>query len=208
MIGIIIILSGILFGLILVCTICTIIDYCEWKYDRIDECCPKISFKTFKTMYEINPSAFQKYESCVKYNGDYVEFISYRDMKKYQRYSRIENKNNKKEKSDKATIQMLESFQKDIDNYRKKNESEIKQYSDAIIKQVKESTEKYEKLKSEPDDDHMIGSTYILRKIGTNDMITKTVYFSSVEDEQKWIEKWKDELKVTCTKSGNRTQGW
>lgn len=176
------IILGVFFLLL---SILFLIWYIEWRC-YLGETTPKISFKTFESIYDIDSKNFYLFDTWFKYNGKAVDFKSIIDVLRYAGFRRQLSKNKNNEIKIKKTIELINDFQKTIDEYKKSKESELKEYSDTIIKQVKESTERYEKLKSEPDDNHMIGGIYEFWKISTNETMTKSAYFLSIEDEEDW----------------------
>lgn len=141
---IVVIISAIIFLVF----IALLFNYCDWKIN-IAKTAPRISFKTFKTMYELNPNSFLLSSTFFKHNYHLAEFNSYISLLRYCLFKHNLNKKYSEERRRERTEELIESFQKDIDDYKEQQKSELKQYSDAIIKQVKESTERYEKMKGE-----------------------------------------------------------
>lgn len=134
--------------IILLVFLALLIDYCNWKI-AIAKTAPRISFKTFKTMYELNPNSFLLSSTYFKHDYKLAEFNSYISLLKYYLFKHNLDKKYSMDIRRERTEELIESFQKDIDDYKEQQKSELKQYSDAIIKQVKESTERYEKMKGE-----------------------------------------------------------
>lgn len=143
------IIFEIIFGIIiLLLLVWFLYDYFYWRLS-LSETAPRISFKTFKAMYELNPYSFLLSSTFFEHNYKLVEFNSYISLLRYYLFKHNLNKKYSMDIRRERTEELIESFQKDIDDYKEQQESELKQYSDAIIKQVKESTERYEKMKGE-----------------------------------------------------------
>lgn len=134
--------------IILLVFLALLFNYCDWKIN-VAKTAPRISFKTFKTMYELNPNSFLLSSTYFKHNYKLAEFNSYISLLRYYLFKHNLDKEYSKERRRERTEDLIESFQKDIDDYKEQQESELKKYSYLIIKQVKESTERYEKMKGD-----------------------------------------------------------
>ena len=132
------IICGIFFSLL-------ITYYLSWRFD-LEEYAPRIPYKTFYHMYVINPDAFALWDTQVRYKHDTLEFRSFLDVIRYKRFHHRVTKQHVISKRNELTIEMLQSFQQDIEDYKQQQAEGIKRYSNAIVEQARQSTEKYNKL--------------------------------------------------------------
>lgn len=117
-----------LIGIIIVAVF--IVTYLLWRVDR-EKDTPRISFKLFKEMYQLNPKKWSMYENYLFVNyadntSHRVDFNSFIDWLRYGRF-RIKVKNNKnKQVRYNAEVELVKELQKEIDKYQKENIKEIK----------------------------------------------------------------------------------
>lgn len=103
--------------IILLVFLALLIDYCNWKI-AIAKTAPRISFKTFKTMYELNPNSFLLSSTYFKHDYKLAEFNSYISLLKYYLFKHNLDKKYSMDIRRERTEELIESFQKDIDDYK------------------------------------------------------------------------------------------
>ena len=109
-----------------------IVTYLLWRVDR-EKDTPRISFKLFKEMYQLNPEKWSMYEN---YNYLYVEyddntshrvdFNNFIDLLRYKRFRKKIRKNKIKQTRYNAEVELVNELQKEIDKYQKENIEEVK----------------------------------------------------------------------------------
>lgn len=108
-----------------------ILDCLLWKIARRKNC-PRISFKLFKEMYQLNPDIWSldnlNYLIFNKsiYSHQRIEFDSYKDVLKYNYFRKKQRKNKYEQERHEAEVDLLRELQKEIDKYQKENIEEIK----------------------------------------------------------------------------------
>lgn len=107
-----------------------IVTYLMWRVER-EKNTPRISFKLFKEMYQLNPEKWSMYESYLYINYDdntshRVDFNSFIDWLRYGRFRiKIRESKNKQTRYN-AEVELVNELQKEIDRYQKENIEEIK----------------------------------------------------------------------------------
>ena len=124
-----------LIGIVIVAVF--IVTYLMWRVDR-GKNTPRISFKLFKEMYQLNPEKWSMYENYLYVNYDdnnsqRVDFNSFNDWLRYGRYRKKIKDNKNKQARYNAEVELVNELQKEIDKYQKEN-----------IKEVRRSIEEYE----------------------------------------------------------------
>lgn len=125
-----------LIGIIIVAVF--IVTYLMWRVDR-GKNTPRISFKLFKEMYQLNPEKWSMYENYLYVNYDdnntshRVDFNSFIDWLRYGRFRKKIRENKNKQTRYNAEVELVNELQKEIDKYQKEN-----------IKEVRRSIEEYE----------------------------------------------------------------
>lgn len=114
-----------------------IVTYLLWRVDR-EKDTPRISFKLFKEMYQLNPEKWSMYENYlyVEYDDNTshrVDFNNFIDRLRYGRFRIKVRENKNKQTRYNAEVELVNELQKEIDKYQKEN-----------IKEVRRSIEKYE----------------------------------------------------------------
>jgi len=114
-----------------------IVTYLLWRVDR-EKDTPRISFKLFKEMYQLNPEKWSMYENYLYVNYDddtshRVDFNSFIDRLRYGRFRIKVRENENKQAQYNAEVELVKELQKEIDKYQKEN-----------IKEVRRSIEEYE----------------------------------------------------------------
>ena len=125
-----------LIGIIIVAVF--IVTYLMWRVDR-GKNTPRISFKLFKEMYQLNPEKWSMYENYLYVNYDdnntshRVDFNSFIDWLRYGRIRKKIRENKNKQTRYNAEVELVNELQKEIDKYQREN-----------IKEVRRSIEEYE----------------------------------------------------------------
>lgn len=117
-----------LIGIIIVAVF--IVTYLMWRVDR-GKNTPRISFKLFKEMYQLNPEKWSMYENYLYVNYDdntshRVDFNSFIDWLRYGRFRKKIKDNKNKQIRYNAEVELVNELQKEIDKYQKENIEEIK----------------------------------------------------------------------------------
>lgn len=117
-----------LIGIIIVAVF--IVTYLLWRVDR-EKDTPRISFKLFKEMYQLNPEKWSMYENYlyVKYDDNTshrVDFNSFIDWLRYGRFRIKVRESKNKQVRYNAEVELVNELQKEIDKYQKENIEEIK----------------------------------------------------------------------------------
>lgn len=108
-----------------------IVSYLMWRVDR-GKNTPRISFKLFKEMYQLNPEKWSMYENYLYVNYDddntshRVDFNSFIDWLRYGRFRKKIRENKNKQTRYNAEVELVKELQKEIDRYQKENIEEIK----------------------------------------------------------------------------------
>lgn len=107
-----------------------IVTYLGWRIDRKKDA-PRISFKLFREMYQLNPKKWSMYEGYlyVHYNvhtARRVDFNSFIDLLRYRRFRKKIKKNETKQTRYNAEVELVNELQKEIDKYQKENIEEVK----------------------------------------------------------------------------------
>ena len=108
-----------------------IVIYLNWKLDRRKDT-PRISFKLFKEMYQLNPEKWSMYENYLYVNYDdnntshRVDFNNFIDLLRYRRFRKKAKENKNKQARYNAEVELVNELQKEIDKYQKENIEEIK----------------------------------------------------------------------------------
>lgn len=87
---------------------------------------PTITFKAFKTFYSLNPSRWDLWSDYVHYRGDIVCFKSFIDYLQYQKFHADEDRRITEANKIRNETDFVKALQKDIDDYRKENLTELK----------------------------------------------------------------------------------
>lgn len=114
-----------------------IVTYLLWRVDR-EKDTPRISFKLFKEMYQLNPEKWSMYENYlyVEYDDNTshrVDFNNFIDRLRYGRFRIKVRESENKQAQYNAEVELVKELQKEIDKYQKEN-----------IKEVRRSIEEYE----------------------------------------------------------------
>lgn len=106
-----------------------ILDYLLWKIARRKDT-PRISFKLFKEMYQLNPEKWSMYENYLfvkyKHTSCRVDFNNFIDLLRYKRFRKKVRENKNKQARYNAEVELVNELQKEIDKYQKENIEEIK----------------------------------------------------------------------------------
>ena len=108
-----------------------IVSYLSWRIDRRKDT-PRISFKLFKEMYQLNPKKWSMmYESYLYVYYDIntshrVDFNSFIDLLRYRRFRKKVKENKNKQVRYNAEVELVNELQKEIDKYQKENIEEMK----------------------------------------------------------------------------------
>ena len=106
-----------------------IVSYLSWKIDKGKDT-PRISFKLFKEMYQLNPEKWSMYGSYlwVKYShtSHRVDFNNFIDWLRYGRFRIKVRENKNKQTRYNAEVELVKELQKEIDRYQKENIEEIR----------------------------------------------------------------------------------
>lgn len=107
-----------------------IVTYLLWRVDR-EKDTPRISFKLFKEMYQLNPEKWSMYENYlyVEYDDNTshrVDFNNFIDRLRYGRFRKKIRKNKNKQAQYNAEVELVNELQKEIDKYQKENMKEIR----------------------------------------------------------------------------------
>lgn len=116
-----------LIGIIIVAVF--IVTYLLWRVDR-EKDTPRISFKLFKEMYQLNPEKWSMYENYlyVKYDDNTshrVDFNNFIDRLRYGRFRIKVRESENKQVRYNAEIELVNELQKEIDKYQKENIKEM-----------------------------------------------------------------------------------
>lgn len=117
-----------LIGIIIVAVF--IVTYLMWRVDR-GKNTPRISFKLFKEMYQLNPEKWSMYENYLYVNYDdnntshRVDFNSFIDWLRYGRFRKKIRENKNKQTRYNAEVELVNELQKEIDKYQKENIKEM-----------------------------------------------------------------------------------
>lgn len=116
-----------LIGIIIVAVF--IVTYLMWRVDR-GKNTPRISFKLFKEMYQLNPERWLMYENYLFVNYDNntshrVDFNSFIDWLRYGRFRKKIRENKNKQTRYNAEVELVNELQKEIDKYQKENIKEM-----------------------------------------------------------------------------------
>ena len=117
-----------LIGIIIVAVF--IVTYLMWRVDR-GKNTPRISFKLFKEMYQLNPKKWSMYENYLYVNYDdnntshRVDFNSFIDWLRYGRFRKKIRENKNKQTRYNAEVELVNELQKEIDKYQKENIKEM-----------------------------------------------------------------------------------
>lgn len=107
-----------------------IVTYLMWRVDR-GKNTPRISFKLFKEMYQLNPEKWSMYENYLYVNYDdnntshRVDFNSFIDWLRYGRFRKKIRENKNKQTRYNAEVELVKELQKEIDKYQKENIKEM-----------------------------------------------------------------------------------
>lgn len=107
-----------------------IVSYLMWRVDR-GKNTPRISFKLFKEMYQLNPEKWSMYENYLYVNYDdnntshRVDFNSFIDWLRYGRFRKKIRENKNKQIRYNAEVELVKELQKEIDKYQKENIKEM-----------------------------------------------------------------------------------
>lgn len=98
---------------------------------------PLISFTTFQNLYAIAPDKWQLFDEYIRYDhqGQFdwlyqstdIYFKNWFEQMKYKNFLKKKRKNKNVERRSKNTQVVAEQWVKDIENYRKKSQSEVKE---------------------------------------------------------------------------------
>lgn len=107
-----------------------IVTYLMWRVER-EKDTPRISFKLFKEMYQLNPKKWSMYENYLFVNyadntSHRVDFNSFIDWLRYGRFRIKVRENKNKQTRYNAEVKLVNELQKEIDRYQKENIEEIK----------------------------------------------------------------------------------
>lgn len=108
-----------------------IVFYLDWRIGRKKNS-PRISFKLFKEMYQLNPNIWSLDSSDYLifhksiYSHQRVDFDSYKDALKYNNFRKKQKKDKCKQERYEAEMDLLNELQKEIDKYQKENIEEMK----------------------------------------------------------------------------------
>lgn len=107
-----------------------IVTYLMWRVER-EKDTPRISFKLFKEMYQLNPEKWSMYENYLYVNYDdnashRVDFNNFIDWLRYGRFRIKVRENKNKQTRYNAEVKLVNELQKEIDRYQKENIEEIK----------------------------------------------------------------------------------
>lgn len=121
-------------------------DYLNWRSELHSDT-PKIAFEQFKSLYVIAPEKWsQTYRGLFylekKETGDYfrsittietlVEFKTYHDYKQFLRFMSDIKKKKTDLKRLRKEAELVNSWQRDINNYREKANAELKEIAERI----------------------------------------------------------------------------
>lgn len=107
-----------------------IVTYLLWRVDR-EKDTPRISFKLFKEMYQLNPKKWSMYENYLFVNyadntSHRVDFNNFIDRLRYGRFRIKVRESENKQAQYNAEVELVKELQKEIDKYQKENIEEIK----------------------------------------------------------------------------------
>ena len=106
-----------------------IVTYLMWRVDR-EKDTPRISFKLFKEMYQLNPEKWSMYENYLYVNYDdntshRVDFNSFINWLRYGRFRKKIKDNKNKQAQYNAEVELVNELQKEIDKYQRENIKEM-----------------------------------------------------------------------------------
>ena len=106
-----------------------IVSYLMWRVER-EKDTPRISFKLFKEMYQLNPEKWSMYENYlyVKYDDNTshrVDFNNFIDRLRYGRFRIKVRESENKQVQYNAEVELVKELQKEIDKYQKENIKEM-----------------------------------------------------------------------------------
>lgn len=107
-----------------------IVLYLMWRIDR-EKNTPRISFKLFKEMYQLNPEKWSMYENYLYVNYDdnntshRVDFNSFIDWLRYGKFRKRIRENKNKQTRYNTEVELVKELQKEIDKYQKENIKEM-----------------------------------------------------------------------------------
>jgi len=116
-------------GTCLTLAVTLLISAIEWGATK-DGAVGKISFDHFKGLYHTNSKAWVLYSGHVAYKKaddpweEHDFYFSFRDFLKYQTWEDKIREQEKKEKNNKELRECIESWSKDLEEYKKKLEGE------------------------------------------------------------------------------------
>ena len=108
-----------------------IVTYLLWRVER-EKDTPRISFKLFKEMYQLNPEKWLMYENYLYVNYDddntshRVDFNNFIDRLRYGRFRIKVRESENKQTRYNAEVELVNELQKEIDRYQKENIEEIR----------------------------------------------------------------------------------
>ena len=120
---------GLAFGVCLAAAVALFINAIEWGATK-DGAVGKISFDHFKGLYHTNSKSWVLYSGHVAYKRaddpwkEHDFYFSFRDFLRYQAWEDKIREQKKKEKNNKELRECIESWSKDLDEYRRKLENE------------------------------------------------------------------------------------
>lgn len=106
-----------------------LINGCEWGSTK-DWAAGKISFDHFKGLYRTNPKRWVLYDGYVAYKeesapyGEYNFHFGFWDFLRYRNWKDKIDEQKKKEENNKALRACIESWNRDLEGYRRKLENE------------------------------------------------------------------------------------
>lgn len=115
------VIIGLVIVLLMVGVICLAIDY----YDEKQICAPKIEYKQFKVMYAINPNNWYIKGFFPEYKNTKID-LGFWGILKFIFFQLKENRKAFALEKDQKTVKLISAFQKDIDDYKSKNEKYLK----------------------------------------------------------------------------------
>lgn len=116
-------------GTCLIFTVALLISAVEWGSTK-DGAVGKISFDHFKGLYHTNSKSWVLYSDHVAYKKaddpwkEHSFYFSFRDFWRYQAWEDKIKEREKKEKNNEVLRECIESWSKDLEEYKKKLEGE------------------------------------------------------------------------------------
>lgn len=150
------ILVGVGATLIILFAVVLVINFCEEnsKHKALVSSYPIISFEMFKTLYEMNPEKWlldnNKVQYCTRPVSPWeskvnnVAFETVYDQVKYKNWKEEQKKQKHKKIADERQAELLELWQKDIADYRKRN-------LDKLLQETKELYEECQQKNTSPE---------------------------------------------------------